>query len=48
VFNLCDVLQEGNPVLKQDLPILYLFFLLLLLSLLLQPPTLSLLLLLYL
>jgi len=39
VFNLCDVLQEGNPAVKQDLPILYLFLLLLLL--LPQPPTLS-------
>jgi len=36
VFNLCDVLQEGNPAVKQDLPILHLSFLLLLM---LQPPT---------
>jgi len=28
VFNLCDVLQECNPVLKQDLPILHLLLLL--------------------
>jgi len=39
VFNLCNVLQEGNPPVKQDLPILHLSFLLFLLSLLLQAPT---------
>jgi hypothetical protein len=41
VFNLCDALQECNPAVKQDLPILHFFFLLLLLLLLQPPPSLS-------
>ena len=39
VLNLCDVLQECNPAVQQDLPILHLLLLLLLLLLLIALDT---------